>query len=468
MTPRATLAGGRTAPGPERRPRPRRRPHGTLGRTAAIVLLLAVLPGCAARDGTTAEDTMLRVMLPPSEKRFWEPIASAFEAGHPGVRVVLIEGPQSTDLRENLYTASLLARDPTFDLVYMDVTWTAKFAAAGWLRPLDAWSARGMRDAFLPSAWEAGEYRGRLYRVPVRTDVGLLYYRRDLLEQAGIAPPRTFDELVRAARTLQDPPRRWGYVWQGRQYEGLVCDFLEVLTGFGGFWVDPASREVGLDRPEAIEALAFLAASVREARISPPGVTTYQEEESRRLLQDGRAVFLRNWPYAWRLAQAEDSPMRGKLGVLPMVHAAGGRSSGTLGGWGLGISAYSRAPALAADFIRTATSLESQRALCAPTGYAPARREAYDDPELLAANPFLQDLLALHENAVLRPALPRYALASDILQRHLSAVLAGTAEAAVALRQAARETRAMLTATSATAGTPSRDLAPVAEAGGTR
>jgi len=465
MTPRVTRPGGCPAPGPAGPARTRRRSPGVRGPAALALALLAVLPGCAPRDEATSGSPTLRVMLPPSERRFWEPIATAFEAGHPGVRVVLIEGPQSTDLRENLYTASLLARDPTFDLVYMDVTWTAKFAAAGWLRPLDAWATPGAREAFLPAAWEAGEYRGRLYRVPVRTDVGLLYYRRDLLEQAGIEPPRTFDELVRAARELQDPPGRWGYVWQGRQYEGLVCDYLEVLTGFGGFWVDPATGDVGLDRPEATAALAFLAACVREDRISPPGVTTYQEEESRRLLQDGRAVFLRNWPYAWRLAQAEDSPMRGRLGVLPMVHAASGRSSGTLGGWGLGISAYCRDPETAADFIRTATSLESQRLLCGPTGYAPARREAYDDPELLAVNPFLRELRALHENAVLRPALPRYALASDILQRHLSAALAGTTEPAEALRRAARETRAML-AKSRAAGPVHADR--LAMAGGTR
>jgi len=391
-----------------------------------------------------ARTTTLSLMLPPSERPFWEPIARRFERNHPGVRVDLVEGAQSTDLREDLYTSSLLARDPTFDLVYGDVTWTPKFAAAGWLLPLDDRLSEQERGHFLPAALAAGEYEGRLYRVPMRTDVGLLYFRRDLLQRAGRAPPETFEQLVATARALQSPPAVWGFVWQGKQYEGLICNYLEILRGHGGFWVDPATREVGLDHAEAVAALEFMVRCVREEPISPPGVTTYQEEESRRLFQDGRAVFLRNWPYAWSLAQSADSPIRDRVGVLPMMRIRDARAGGTLGGWGLGISAFSRHPDLAMAFIRDATSLEGQRDLCGPTGYAPARRDAYEDPVLLAANPFLTELERLHEHAVARPAVARYALASDILQRHLSAALAGSIDARRALSAAARETRAML------------------------
>ena len=386
----------------------------------------------------------LTVLLPGSESPFWQSVARHFEADHPGARVDLVEGPQSTDLRENIYTASLLAKDPTFDLVYMDVTWTAKFAAAGWLLPLDASFPAAEQERFLPAALAAGVYDGRLYRMPVRTDIGVLYYRRDLLEAAHLAPPQTFDELARAAARLQSPPRLWGFVWQGKQYEGLVCDFVEVLSGCGGHWVDPRTLDVGLDRPEALAALSFLVSCVHAPALSPPGVTIYEEEESRRLFQDGRAVFLRSWPYTWRLAQMPDSPVRGRVGVVPMVHAPGGRSAGTLGGWGLGVSTFSRHPALAVEFIRALTSLAGQRRLCAPTGYAPARIESYSDPELLKDDPFLADLGRLHDFAVLRPPIPRYALASDILQRHLSAVLAGSEQPAAALHAAANETRAML------------------------
>ncbi len=408
---------------------------------AAAAIVAAALPVRA--DGPPGETRRLSFLVLASDRDVWVRIAKDFEASRPGVAVDVVEGPNATDLRENLYTSSLVAGDESLDLVYMDVTWTPKFAR--WLLPLEADFPAGDLARLLPAAVDAGRYRGHLYRIPVRTDVGVLFYRRDLLETAGLPPPLTFDDLERAARALQKPPALWGFVWQGSQYEGLVCDYQEVLRGFGGFWVNPDTLEVGLDRKEATQALEFL----RRCRsgqdpISPPGVTAYKEDESRRLFQDGRAVFLRNWPYVWRLAQAPGSPVAGKVGVVPMVHTPGGESAGTLGGWGLGVSRFSRHPRLAMDFIRHVVSLPGQRALCRETGYAPALAEAYRDPTLLAANPFLPELLRIHEAALARPVIPRYAMASDILQRHLSAALAGLATPSEALGAAARETRLLL------------------------
>ncbi|HSB36423.1 MAG TPA: ABC transporter substrate-binding protein [Thermoanaerobaculia bacterium] len=417
------------------------------GRIRRAALLLAALAGAAACDGQRgamlAPEERLSFLVLASERPVWLSIAESFRASR-GVSVDLVEGPNATDLRESQYTAALLAGDDSFDLVYMDVTWTSKFASAGWLVPLDDLFPDGDLGNLLPSAVAAGRHRGRLYRVPVRTDVGLLYYRRDLLEAAGLAPPRSFTELLAAARALQSPPELWGFLWQGSQYEGLVCVFLEVLHGFGGFWVDEKTREVGLDRPPALAALEFLRRCRSVERISPPGVTSLKEDESRRLFQDGRAVFLRNWPYVFRLAQAPDSPVRGKIGVELMVHAPGSSGGAALGGWGFGISRFSRRPRLAAEFVRHAVSLGSQRLLCRDTGYAPALAAAYRDPELLAANPLLAEIRRIHENAVARPAIPQYALASDILQRHLSACLAGLAPPDRALAEASRETRLLL------------------------
>ncbi|HKC23730.1 MAG TPA: ABC transporter substrate-binding protein, partial [Thermoanaerobaculia bacterium] len=376
------------------------------------------------------------------ERSVWSEIADLFR-GETGVAVDLVEGPNATDLRENLYATSLMARDDSFDLVYMDVTWTPKLAAAGWLVPLDGEIPAAELASLLPVAVEAGRYGGRLYRVPVRTDVGLLYYRKDLLARAGAAPPRTFEELMRAARTLESPPDLWGFVFQGSQYEGLVCVYLEALRGFGGFWVDEATLELGLERPEAAAALDFLV-RCRSGGISPPGVTTLKEDESRRLFQDGRAVFLRNWSYVWRLAQRPGSRVAGNVGVVQVVSAGGASGRGTLGGWGLGVSRFSRHREGAIAFVRYAVSAEGQRALCRATGFAPTRRDAYEDPELLAANPFLAELKPLLDGAAARPAIPRYALASDILQRQLSAALAGLVDTKTALARAAKETRLML------------------------
>jgi multiple sugar transport system substrate-binding protein len=414
-------------------------------RACRLAFCLAALAAAACgMGGKRPPSRGLAILLPANERDFWRPITSSFEREHPGTAVDLVEGPTSTDLRENLITAALLARDDTYDLVYLDVTWTPRFAAAGWLLPLDDVCPADEARLFLRTALEAGRYRGHLYRVPVRTDVGLLYYRRDLLEAAGLGPPRTFDDLVRIARALQAPPDRWGFLWQGSQYEGLVCTYLEVLRGYGGSWIDPKTLEVGLDRREAAQALEFLCRCRAEGGVSPPGVTTYKEDESRRLFQDGRAVFLRNWPYVWNLVQQKGSAVAGRVGVQPVVTVSGEPGAGTLGGWGLGISRFSSHKGLAREFLRHATTLESQRALCAPTGFAPARRDAYRDPALLRANPFLPELALILERAAPRPEIPAYPQASDILQRHLSAALTGRRSAAAELADAARETRLLL------------------------
>ncbi len=414
------------------------------GWTAAILAFLLSVPACRPADESEGAGVTLRMLVPANERPFWLPLAESFRQTRPGVSLELEEGPVPTDLRESLTTSALLSGDGAFDLVYLDVTWTPKLAAAGWLRPLDDDLGEEERAEFLPQAVEAGVYRGRLYRLPFRTDVGLLYYRADLLAAAGILPPRTFAELEESARRLQSPPDRWGFLWQGAQYEGLVCFFLEVLHGHGGFWIEAESLRVGLDRPEAEAALAFLVRARAPSGISPPGVAAYREEETRQLFQGGRAVFLRSWPYVWRLAQREGSAVAGKVGVLPVPTLSGALGAGTLGGWGLAVARSSRHPAEAVAFLRHATSLESQRLFCAPTGFAPARIEAWSDPTLLAANPFLAELLRIHAGARARPVVARYAQASDILQRHVTAALAGLETTREALDAAARETRLVL------------------------
>ena len=90
------------------------------------------------------------------------------------------------------------------------------------------------------------DYDGHLYRWPLVADVGLLYWRTDLMDQ----PPATPDALVKVAgRLVESQTVANGFVWQGRQYEGLSCDFLEVLQGFGGDWMDTTTNAMELDSP---------------------------------------------------------------------------------------------------------------------------------------------------------------------------------------------------------------------------
>jgi multiple sugar transport system substrate-binding protein len=363
--------------------------------------------------------------MEPDGTGIWREIISSFNASHPGTPIRLIEGPSSTDTREDLYSTAFLARSRGYDVVFCDVVWVPKFAAAGWLLDLTSRLTDAERDDFLPADLEGGTYNGRLYRIPAFTDAGVLYYRRDLVASA----PETAEDLVRNAKASQTADRS-GYLWQGKQYEGLVTNYLEVLWGYGGDWIDSDHR-VLLDSPEGLAALRFLQGSI--GRISPRGVTSYSEEETRNLFQGGRGVFLRNWFYVWSLVDQKDSGVKGKVAFAPMVHGPSGSSAATLGGWGFAISRFTSNPEAAWNFVQYATSPQQLRQIYSKAGRIPARKSLVP-----------QEFVPIVRSARSRPRIPEYAQASDILQRWLSAALSGIVKPEDALRNAAQETRAVL------------------------
>lgn len=384
------------------------------------------------------------VLLQTLEASQWSSLIEDFEAENPNIRISIIEGPNATDAISDLYTSSFLLGDSPYDLVYMDIVWVPKYAAAGWLLPLsDRVTDEDLND-YLEADLEGGRYDGELYRIPFRTDAGMLYYRRDLLEAAGFEPPETFDDLMRISKALQDAGEAtWGFVWQGNQYEGLVADYVEILEGYGGFWIDPDTREVGLDQPAAIASVEFLLNTIREG-ISPPGVTTYQEEETLRLFQNGSTVFLRNWPYVWPEVNREDSPIAGKVALKAMVHAPGEDSGACKGGWGFGIAKSSRHPDEAWKVVEFFTRAESQKQFVLENGYVPSRKSLFQDADILAKYNYYDQLIDVVEKSVLRPPIGQYDQASDILQRYLSSALTGVQTPEQAMRAAAAETRRLL------------------------
>ena len=376
------------------------------------------------------------------ESQQMEDFVAQFNEENPEININVIEGPNETDQVEDLYTSSFLLGDSPYDLVYMDIVWTPKFAAAGWLKDLSPYVSEAELDKFLEGDVNGGLYNGKLYRMPFRTDAGMLYYRSDWLKQAGYDPPETFSELMEISQSLQDEGKTpWGYVWQGKQYEGLSAMFVEVLAGFGAFWIDPDTLEVGLDDPNAIAAAQFLKDTM-EKGVSPSGVTTYAEEATRRLFQNGETAFLRNWPYVYGLASESD--IAGQFDIKPMPSTPQGRSGACQGGWGFGIAKSTDHPDEAWQVIEYFTKPEIQKRYALKNGQTPTRRDLFDDPELVAEYEYLPDLLNVLENAVLRPPIAQYSQASDILQRYLSAAIAGTMTPERAMNAAARETRTLL------------------------
>jgi multiple sugar transport system substrate-binding protein len=389
--------------------------------TALVVLLI----GLSLRQ-PAAELGVVSVLMEPDGTGVWRDLVRSFERRNPALRVELVEGPPATNTREDMYSTAFLAGRGSFDVVYSDVVWIPKFAAAGWLMDLTDRLSADDRQDFLPADIRGSTYQGRLYRIPALTDAGLLYYRKDLIGE----PPGTFAELVGLASRHRDPDG-WGLVWQGKQYEGLVTCFLEVLWGHGGEWIDPDDRSVHLDEPAAIEALHFMVDLIGD--LSPPGVTTYTEEETRNIFQNGRSVFQRNWLYVWGLLDQGSVIGRSQVGFIPMVHLPGKPSAATLGGWGFAISRFSEDPAAAWQLVEFLTRPESLAQVRDRMGRVSARRSQVP-----------AELLPVLESARPRPPIPEYAQASDILQRALSAALTKRARVEDALGEAARETRLLL------------------------
>ena len=410
-----------------------------------ILALLSAVSIFLFKNVSRAQETVtIKVLMQALEAAQWEPLEAAFEAQNPDIDLEIVEGPNATNLVEDLYTSSFLLGDSPYDLVYMDIVWTPKFAAAGWLADLSDRISEEELGQFLAGDVNGGRYNGQLYRIPFRSDAGMLYYRQDLLAEAGYQPPQTTQELMAISQDLQDRDVvEWGYVWQGKQYEGLAAMFVEILHGFGGFWIDPATKDVGLDGEGAIAAIEFLRDTI-DSGVSPGGVTTYQEEETRRFFQNGTTLFLRNWPYVWRFANEEGSLIAGKVAIKPMVAAPGESSGATQGGWGLGMVKTTQHPDEAWRVIEFITSEAAQRRFVLETGYVPSRRSLFNDAKIVTEYGHYPQLLQVQESAVLRPPIAQYAQASDILQRYLSAALTERMSPQEAMQAAADETRRLL------------------------
>jgi multiple sugar transport system substrate-binding protein len=380
------------------------------------------------RGSLLAQNTELRFVTWKSEvSEVWHQAIADFERQNPGVKVVSEIGPQSSTQLHDLLTQKLRNRDARLDVFVMDVVWPAEFASAGWALPLDRYFTATESDKFLRAPMSANRYRGQFFGVPLFIDAALLYYRKDLLDKYNLPPPRTWPELVEQAKSIlgrEKDSHLVGFSGQFKQYEGLVCNMMEYILGNGGALWDENRLTSALDGPAALAAVRF----VRDrmiGEISHRGVLAYEEPESLALFTQGQAIFHRNWPYAWSVANdAEKSKVAGKVGMTPLPGFSVGSGVATLGGWQIGISRFSQKPDLAWRFASFMTAPELQKRIALATGRAPTRTALYTDPEVAKKIPELKTLRATFDRAVPRPTTPVYVPLSNIMQRYFSSALA--------------------------------------------
>ena len=397
---------------------------------AFVITIAGVLTGCGR--ASDHGELVLRISASASgaEGELLSRQLERFMRAHPGVRVENQATPEAADQRHQLYVQWLNAGVGEPDVLQLDVVWTAELAEAGFILPLDG-LAQDAGD-FLPAAVSAASHAGRLYAAPWFVDVGMLYYRTDLVSE----PPRTFEELARLSRTARregDVP--YGFVFQGARYEGLLAVFLEVLAGYGGELVD-AEGNVALDSPAGRRALSYLDECIRTG-ITPEAVLTWQEEQTRFAFQNGRAVFMRNWPYAIQLLRdPASSAVAGRFSVAPMPAMPGAAGAGALGGQELAINARSAHPEVALALVRYLTAEEQVLERVRVAGELPARSHIYEDPGLAAHFSVTPERLRdIVQKARPRPATPVYSELSQTLQIALHRALTHQASIEAALRE---------------------------------
>ncbi len=397
-----------------------------------LTVLLTILMVCTVfsckKAEKTGQITIHFVTWKPNVPEVWDRIFRIFAEEHPEIKVVTEIGPHSSTAFHDMLTQKLKNHSSDVDVFLMDVVWPSEFASAGWAMPLDGLFTKEEQKKYLPPVIDANQYRGKIYGLPLFIDSGMLYYRKDLLDKYGFKPPQTWQELVKQAEFIMKKEKQkgnliYGYSGQFKQYEGLVCDMMEFILSNNGWILNPETSEPGIQLKPAVEAVRFVRDRII-GNIAPQGVLTYQEPESLDLFVQGKAVFHRNWPYAWRISNdPERSRIAGKVAVTRIPHFPGGRSFSTLGGWQVGISAFSKHKREAWEFARFLSSERVQKLIALMAGKAPTRESLYHDSDVISANPQFSQMKDVFLRAYPRPKTPLYPSVSNVLQRYFSTAL---------------------------------------------
>ncbi len=343
-----------------------------------------------------------------------------------GVTVEYQELEQDSTAQKNKYTTLFAAKDSSVDVIAMDIPWGPEFGSAGWITPLDKYVTPEIKSQFFEGTIAGATFKDKLYGLPWYINVGLLYYRTDLLEAAGIKPPNTYEDLIDAATKLQKPDTGlYGFIHHGFQNEGLPAAWMEILWGYGGEFWDPKTSEVVVNKDGVGEkALQWWLDNIYTRKISPDKIPGWKAADIRAVFNQGNAVFMRDFFDGYQPSQGAESKVVGKVGVKPMVAAQGQKGSGCLGNWYMGISSFSKNQDAAWAVLQYMTGKEGSAARALGSGLPPGNKTAYTDKALLDKYPsfaLLSDVLA---TAKPRPVTPAYnQLSGDVLQVQIANVL---------------------------------------------
>jgi len=355
-----------------------------------------------------------------------------------GIRVKLLSAPEGAVETLDAWRSLLESGAKTPDVYAVDVIWPEILAD----NLLDL-------KAFVPAQEIATHFselianntvNGKLVALPCLVDVGLLFYRTDLLRHYGYStPPRTWQELETIAARIQAGERArgqkdfWGFVWEGASSESVTCNALEWQASEGGGAIIE-NNMVTVNNLETGRALERAARWV--GTISPPGVVAYKEWDAYNVWQAGQAAFMRNWAtsHFGELIQGSITKDQFDIASLPRGRA---RIATTVGGRAYAVSRHSLYPREASMLVRFLCRPDTQLNRIRKIGGSPTTPELYNDPGMLAANPYFSTILKTYRNdKVWRPSTKTGKRYPDISRAYYTTVheiLEGKQTAASAL-----------------------------------
>jgi trehalose/maltose transport system substrate-binding protein len=345
-----------------------------------------------------------------------------------GIKVSVVPHPSASDQSYAQLARAFSSKSSSIDVAMIDVDWPSAFAPyLVNLKPkLGAQAKKHIRTIVVN-----GTVGGKLVVMPWFSDYGILYYRTDLLKKYNYtAPPKTWNDLFKMAKKIQDGekksnPNFAGFVFQGNAYEGLTCNALEWIASVGGGnFVD--NGKITIDNAKARTILDAFRTQI--GKVTPQGVTTYQEDQTEHAFDNGDAAFARNWPYQYGIGATAGSKVKGKFSVTVLPHGTAGHSVGTIGGWGLGVSKFSKHRGAAIEFVRYMTSAPVEKFDAITNSNVPTIVSVAKDKAVVKKNPYLKPAIASVPR-VTRPGKffgTQYNEASKIIYQGINQILTGS------------------------------------------
>ncbi len=347
--------------------------------------------------------------------------------------------PVATDQYSKFVTA-FQSGAATPDVVHIDVTWPAQFAIPGWLAPLDQYASSSYLSQFWPSAASIGKVNGHIYGIQRYMDIGMLYYRTDLVQKyGGGTPPQTRDEMQAMATKIVAGEAsngvKYGYLLPGKKIEAIVDEWLEFIWGAGGDIGNPGSLNV--NGSIQVEALQYMHDLIYTLKLAPSGTDNYAPNDILSLFNNGLAPFMRNWTFAYAIANnPANSKVAGKVGVTTTLATSGNTGHGCTGGWVLAINANSQHKDEAWKFIDYMLSKDTQTSLAMNAGLVSSRPDVVNDPTVQAKVPYFKQLSTILNNGKNRPQLVHYNQFTTPLQAAINGVLSNQGSPSSALSDA--------------------------------